>query len=228
MDIRKIFIAAASTLSIALFANSANAEWKVMGKSNGGSEIALSTSDIEIDEESGVSDTFFNYRIKTKGVVKSLRGLVDCSVNSDDKNRWWLDHGYVLADSPASKVMLSKVCQIARAKTKNVSVAGNAREVPQRLIKLGTLTDESPLICDKAPYCYLFDAIVDIDSGYLRVWAQDEEGNIFVYDKLYKGDTVKVRQVYQYKGEWRAQISAMRPGCARVSCSAWIDLRYLR
>jgi hypothetical protein len=226
MDIKKIFIAAASTLSIALSANSANAEWKVMGKSNGGSEIALSTSDIEIDEKSGVADTFFNYRIRTKGVAKSLGGIVDCSVNSDNKERWWADNGFVIADSPASKAMLSKVCQIARAKVKNVSVAGNAREVSPRLLKLG-LAKES-LICDKAPYCYKFDAIVDIDGGYLRAWTTDEEGNQFVYDRFYKGDVLKVRDVFKYKGEWRAQISAMRPGCMRVSCSASVDLRYLR
>jgi hypothetical protein len=228
MEIKKIFIAAASTLSIALTANSAIAEWKVMGKSNGGSEIALSTSDIEIDEESGVESTFFNYRVRTKGVAKSLKGLVDCSANSDDKARWWADNSFVMADSPASKAMLSKVCQIARAKVKNVSAAGNAREVSQRLLKLGTSTDESQLICDKAPYCYRFDAIVDIDSGYLRAWTTDEEGNQFVYDRFYKGDVLKVRDVFKYKGEWRAQISAMRPGCMRVSCSASVDLRYLR
>jgi hypothetical protein len=112
MDIRKILIAAASTLSISLSANSANAEWKVMGKSNGGSEIDLSMDEIFVTKEHGLSHTAFNYRIKTKGKSVTQIGLVNCRGNNP--SAWVVPSGIVAADSPASKAMLSKVCGIAK------------------------------------------------------------------------------------------------------------------
>ncbi len=105
-----------------------------------------------------------------------------------------------------------------------------AREVSPRLIKLGLSDDyETPLICDKGSYCYKFDAVVDIDSGYLRVWTKDIEGTAFVYALLYKGDAVQVRGIYKHTdGQWRARVVTMYPACSRTSCGGWVDLRYLR
>jgi Excalibur calcium-binding domain len=149
MCIKKIFIAAASTLSISLSANSATAEWKVFGKSNGGSEIALSTNDVSV--ESGLEDTFFNYRIRTKGKVNIYYGLLDCSSKSPEK--WFTNKEYVLADSPASKAMLKKACQIARTKVNQVKVfhqsTQRASNKPQK-VEEGSL---QPHILDKFANC---------------------------------------------------------------------------
>jgi hypothetical protein len=101
-----------------------------------------------------------------------------------------------------------------------------SREVSDRILQLAKSKE---VTCDKdVPYCYLFKAIVDIDDGYLRVWATDELGTDYVVKQLYKGETVYVRQVFTYKGIKRAQLSVMREGCMVVSCSGSVDLRYLR
>jgi hypothetical protein len=99
------------------------------------------------------------------------------------------------------------------------------RKISERVLRLA---ESKKLICDEEPYCYLFKAIVDIDSGHLRVWATDEMGTDYVLKKLYAGETVYVRQVFIYKGVKRAQLSVMRDGCMVVSCSGSVDLRYLR
>lgn len=103
--------------------------------------------------------------------------------------------------------------------------SATAREISPRLLKLAKSKD---LICDEAPYCFKFKAIVDIDKGYLRVWTTDEDGNDYVVKRLYKGDTVFVRQVFTYKGIKRAQLSVMREDCMVVSCSGSVELQYLR
>jgi hypothetical protein len=88
-----------------------------------------------------------------------------------------------------------------------------SREVSPRLLQLAELKEK---ICNynEEPYhCYLFKAIVDIDSGYLRVWATDKLGKDYVVGQLSKGETIYVRQVFKYKGVWRAHLSVLREGC---------------
>jgi hypothetical protein len=114
--------------------------------------------------------------------------------------------------------LLAVVSPIAQSQPAN-------RKISERLLRLA---ESKNLICDEKPYCYLFKAIVDIDSGYLRVWATDEMGTDYVIKKLYVGETVYVRQVFTYKGVKRAQLSVLRDGCMVVSCSGSVDLRYLR
>jgi hypothetical protein len=65
------------------------------------------------------------------------------------------------------------------------------------------------------PYCYLFKATVDIDSGYLRVWTVDQEGTPYVTGKLEKGRTIYVRDTGKKKGLHVAYITQFRSsGCA--------------
>ena len=85
-------------------------------------------------------------------------------------------------------------------------------------------------ICDfdEVPYCYLFKAIVDIDSGYLRVWKSDGEGNDYVVGRLEKGEVVYVRTVFKYKGVLRGGMTQLTETCMSSGCFGSVDLRYLR
>ncbi len=103
-----------------------------------------------------------------------------------------------------------------------------SREVSPRLLQLAESKEKICNDNEEPYYCYLFKAIVDIDSGYLRVWATDKLGKDYVVGQLSKGETIYVRQVFKYKGVWRAQLSVLRDGCMVLSCSGSVDLRYLR
>jgi hypothetical protein len=100
-----------------------------------------------------------------------------------------------------------------------------ARDVSPRLLKLGLVNNYLDLKCpENLPYCYRFEAIVDIDSGYLRVWARDEEGSDFVINKLYKGDIVKVTSIEKQNGQWIARLFVGSGG----GYYGWVELKYLR
>jgi hypothetical protein len=101
------------------------------------------------------------------------------------------------------------------------------RKVSERILQLAKSSTKNCDLTD-VPYCYLFKATVDIDSGYLRVWKTDELGNDYVVQQLRKDETVYVRSVFTYKNVKRAQLSVMTKSCMVLSCSGSVDLRYLR
>jgi hypothetical protein len=196
MNIKKIFIAAASTLSIALSGNSAIAEfeWKVMGKSNGGSEIALAINAIGASEEHGLSNAVFLYRITTQGKTARHVGVVNCLNTSPS---YWLTpegSGAVNADSPASKSMLLKVCQIARSKplikTKpkppknNVIAAASPVPNGQRAIVLPESTargvDVIAWEC-KASATYINEPSENINCDSLKITGLEDKGTYIHY-----------------------------------------------
>jgi hypothetical protein len=96
----------------------ANPNWKVFGKSNSGSEIALDLNSFYHDE--GL--VYFQYKTTKNGKSTAHMGVSSgCqeeipqgwSALSTDGSRKIVQ---VLADSPASKAMSKKVCQVANTK----------------------------------------------------------------------------------------------------------------
>jgi hypothetical protein len=79
-------------------------------------------------------------------------------------------------------------------------VESKEREVSARIRQLANTSKNDCSFTD-APYCYKFKAIVDIESGYLRVWKTDTEGNDYVAGELKKGETIYVRDVFKYRGK---------------------------
>jgi hypothetical protein len=101
------------------------------------------------------------------------------------------------------------------------------RQLSERIKQLAS-TAKPVCNSDEVPYCYLFKAIVDIDSGYLRVWKSDGEGNDYVVGRLEKGEVVYIRTVFKYKGALRGGITQLTETCMSSSCLGSLDLRYLR
>jgi hypothetical protein len=101
------------------------------------------------------------------------------------------------------------------------------RQVSERIKQISSTAKP---ICDfdEVPYCYLFKAIVDIDSGYLRVWKSDEKGNDYVAGRLEKGEVIHIRTVFKYKGVLRGGITQLTKNCMSSGCFGSVDLRYLR
>ena len=83
-------------------------------------------------------------------------------------------------------------------------------------------------ICNynEVPYCYLFPALVDIDSGYLRVWKADVEDNWYVAGQLEKGDVIYIRGIS--KDKKYGYITVLTTDCMSAGCMGRVELRYLR
>jgi hypothetical protein len=102
--------------------------WEVMGKSNGGSEIALDLGTappryIDGDVPPKYLPVEFQYRITKNGKTVINQGLlINCFDNPNPKG-WKIfpkdspDEGvWVPADSKASKSMAKKACQVAKSR----------------------------------------------------------------------------------------------------------------
>ena len=101
------------------------------------------------------------------------------------------------------------------------------REVSTRISQLANTSKNDCSFID-VPYCYKFKAIVDIDSGYIRVWKTNSEGNDYVAGQLEKGETIYVRDVFKYRGKQFALITNLTQDCMSSGCQGRVELRYLR
>lgn len=96
--------------------------------------------------------------------------------------------------------------------------------------RIKQLVENSHNNCDfvDVPYCYKFKAIVNIDSGYLRVWKSDSKGNAYVVGELKKGEVIYVRDIFKYRGKEFALITHLTQDCMSTGCQGRVDLRYLK
>jgi hypothetical protein len=118
----------------------ANPNWKVFGRSNGGSEIALDTNSFN---QSG-NTFYFVYRITKNNEPFYHKGrTTDCFVGdsgqTNGRPKLWqsIDNPAepvnVFADSPASQNMLINVCRSAKAKVNSLPEANYSRSAVDEL-----------------------------------------------------------------------------------------------
>lgn len=101
----------------------ANPNWKVFGKSNGGSEIALDLNGLAASGDI----VYFQYRTTKNGKTTKHTGGTNLCSNKNPA-AWLAIHpdgsapsAVVSADSPASKAMLKNVCQVFNSASKSKS-----------------------------------------------------------------------------------------------------------